>query len=293
MTRRPGTGASTTRGSPTRSSRAGGPAGTSSRSPAARHQSAQLALETEWTLDRLQPNDLVNQLRSRLDLWRRQGRPYLTTTTRALLDYWRAPERDRRLFFAQVEAAETAIYLVEAAVEARDTWVADQLRQPAAEANPGLVRTALKMATGSGKTTVMGMPIAWQTGKRGRRRRAGLHRPVPGRRPRHHRQAPTSRADARRPGQRLPRTRPGPAGPAAFLRRAIVVVTNFHAFGLRETREGKGASKTTKQVLDPTGTVKAFTETPAQMVSQVCPGVRAARPARRPRAASARQERPR
>jgi len=131
--------------------------------PAARHQSAQLALETEWTMDRLKPNDLVNQLRSRLDLWRRQGRPYLTTTTRALLDYWRAPERDRRLFSAQLEAAETAIYLVEAAVKAGDTWVADQLRQSAAEANPRLVRTALKMATGSGKTTVMGMLIAWQT----------------------------------------------------------------------------------------------------------------------------------
>ncbi len=52
------------------------------------------------------------------------------------------------------------------------------------------------------------------------------------------------------------------------LRRAIVVVTNFHALCLRETREGKGASKTTKQVLDPTVTVKAFTETPAQMVSR-------------------------
>ena len=56
----------------------------------------------------------------------------------------------------------------------------------------------------------------------------------------------------------------------ALRRAVVVVVTNFHAFGLRETREGKGASKTTKQVLGPTVTVKAFTETPAQMVSRVC-----------------------
>jgi hypothetical protein len=54
------------------------------------------------------------------------------------------------------------------------------------------------------------------------------------------------------------------------LRRAVVVVTNFHAFGLRETREGKGASSTTKQLLDPTGTVRPFLETPDQMVNRVC-----------------------
>lgn len=40
----------------------------------------------------------------------------------------------------------------------------EQLRQSGAEANPGLVRTALKMATGSCKTTVMGMLTAWQAG---------------------------------------------------------------------------------------------------------------------------------
>jgi len=238
--------------------------------PAARHRGAQLALETEWTLDRLKPNDLVNQLRSRLDLWRRQGRPYLTATTRALLEYWWAPERDRRLFFAQLEAAETAIYLVEASVKAGDTWVADQLRQSAAEANPGLVRTALKMATGSGKTTVMGMLIAWQTCNAAASGGPSF----------------TDRFLVVAPGitvkDRLRVLIPADPGnvyrerdlvppdllPA--LRRAIVVVTNFHAFGLRETREGRGASKTTKQVLDPTGTVKAFTETPAQMVSRVC-----------------------
>ncbi len=238
--------------------------------PQARHQGAQLAIETEWTLDRLKPNDLVNQLRSRLDLWRRQGRPHLTSTTRALLEHWSSPDRDRRLFFAQLEAAETAIYLVEAATKAGDTWVHEQLRQSAAEANPGLIRTALKMATGSGKTTVMGMLIAWQTCNSA----AGSGTNF------------TDRFLVVAPGitvkDRLRVLLPSDPGnvyrerelvppdllPA--LRKATVVVTNFHAFGLRETREGKSASKTTKQVLDPTGTRKAFTETPEQMVSRVC-----------------------
>ncbi len=88
--------------------------------PQARRQNAQLALETDWTLDRLKPNDLVNQLRGRLALWREQGRPNVTSTTRALLEHWTSPERERRLFFAQVEAVETAIYLVEAAAKAGD-----------------------------------------------------------------------------------------------------------------------------------------------------------------------------
>ncbi len=106
--------------------------------PQARHQGAELAIETEWTLDRLEPNDLVNQLRSRLDLWRRQGRPHVTSTT------WgpaRAPvltRPGRRLFFAQLEAADTAICLVEAATKPGNTWVHEQLRQSAAEANPAL-----------------------------------------------------------------------------------------------------------------------------------------------------------
>ena len=96
--------------------------------PQARRQTAQLAIETDWTLDRLKPNDLVNQMRGRVDLWRRQGRPNLTATTKVLLEHWTSPDRERRLFFAQVEAAETAIYLVEAAAKAGDTWVEEQLR---------------------------------------------------------------------------------------------------------------------------------------------------------------------
>ena len=67
------------------------------------------------------------------------------------------------MFFCQVEAVETAIYLAEAATKYGDAWITTELQRFAEDANPGLFRVALKMASGSGKTVVMGMLIAWQT----------------------------------------------------------------------------------------------------------------------------------
>src|SRR6202012_1868591 len=61
------------------------------------------------------------------------------------------------------EAAETAIFLVEAAQKQNQAWIAKQLDELNGEYNDGLPRHALKMATGSGKTVVMAMLIAWQT----------------------------------------------------------------------------------------------------------------------------------
>jgi len=238
--------------------------------PQARRQTAQLVIETDWTLDRLTANDLVNQIRARVDFWRRQGRPSLTGTTRALLEHWTSPDRERRLFFAQVEAAETAIYLVEAAGKAGDTAFQERLRQSAAEANPGLVRTALKMATGSGKTTVMGMLIAWQAcnsangGGKDFTDRFLVVAPGITVKDRLRVLLPSDPGNVYRERDLVP------PDLMAGLHKATVVVTNFHSFGLRETREGKGASRTTKQVLDPTGTLKPFTETPEQMVSRAC-----------------------
>lgn len=87
----------------------------------------------------------------------------MTPTTRALLEYWTDPERDRPLFFCQVEALETATYLTEAAKRFGDAWIDDELRTFAEDANPGLFRVAHKMATGTGKTVVMAMLIAWHT----------------------------------------------------------------------------------------------------------------------------------
>lgn len=89
--------------------------------PASTRRQKQAELPTEWTLDRLKPCDQVNLVRARLDLWRKKGRPHLTPTSRTLLDHWTAPGRDKPLFFCQVEAAETAIWLTEAAVKEGDS----------------------------------------------------------------------------------------------------------------------------------------------------------------------------
>lgn len=67
-------------------------------------------------------------------------------------------------FFCQVEAAETAIWLTEVASRRpQHAHLWRHLRAANEQANPELLRIALKMATGAGKTTVMAMLIAWQT----------------------------------------------------------------------------------------------------------------------------------
>jgi len=100
---------------------------------------------------------LVNRIRPRVKAWREAGYPGVTGTTLRLLQHWRDPEswEARRFFFCQLEAVETLIWLAEA---------------PAGERQgievPGdggaFPRLCAKMATGSGKTLVMAMVIAWQ-----------------------------------------------------------------------------------------------------------------------------------
>src|SRR2546427_1347345 len=131
--------------------------------PHGRRQTAQLSLEAEWTKDRLRDNELVNRIREKVATWRKGGHAGITATTAKLLHYWTAPERDKKLFFCQIEALESAIYIAEVASKYGDAWIENQLREAnATGGNPELFRVALKMATGSGKTVVMGMLIAWQ-----------------------------------------------------------------------------------------------------------------------------------
>jgi type III restriction enzyme len=100
------------------------------------------------------PLELVNTIRERVKAWRERGYRNATPITRQLLQHWNSPERERKLFFCQREAAETLIWLVEAP---------DAEKQGIDIPKDGnLTRYACKMATGSGKTVVMGMVIAWQ-----------------------------------------------------------------------------------------------------------------------------------
>ncbi|MGA7933840.1 MAG: restriction endonuclease subunit R, partial [Kovacikia sp.] len=80
----------------------------------ARKQSQQLELEVgAWTLDRIEENKFINRIRERVNLWRRGGYLYVTPTTKRLLEYWTHEDRERRLFFCQIEALETVIYIAE------------------------------------------------------------------------------------------------------------------------------------------------------------------------------------
>ena len=115
------------------------------------------------------PLPLVNRIRERIKKWRESNYQGVTRTTSILLDYWNFENREeqnrKRLFFCQVEAAETIIWLTEASdaekqgIEIlRDTPVD---AESASKNYDSLVRYCCKMATGSGKTIVMAMLIAW------------------------------------------------------------------------------------------------------------------------------------
>lgn len=108
--------------------------------------------------------DLANLIRQRLKDWRARDYSGATKVTRELLELWRSPDRAQRLFFAQLEAVETVLFLVEGPDDLKQgvTVPTDEPGEDAkAEGYKAFVRYALKMATGSGKTTVMGMLCAW------------------------------------------------------------------------------------------------------------------------------------
>ncbi|MBF6604366.1 MAG: DEAD/DEAH box helicase family protein [Chloroflexi bacterium] len=126
-----------------------------------RKASPQLAIQFGAGV-RQQPNEIVNEIRQSVARWRVQGYPHTTALTRELLAHWQAEDRTRRLFFCQIEAAETAIFLTEAAEKIGDSKALNTIRAENGRLNDGLPRMAFKMATGSGKTVVMGMLIAWQ-----------------------------------------------------------------------------------------------------------------------------------
>jgi type III restriction enzyme len=103
--------------------------------------------------------ELVNEIRPKVIKWREEGYPGVTGVTKRLLDHWYNPDerRDRRFFFCQLEAIETLIWLVEAP-EADKVGIREKIQGDGGPFN----RLCSKMATGSGKTIVMAMLIAWQ-----------------------------------------------------------------------------------------------------------------------------------
>jgi type III restriction enzyme len=232
-----------------------------------RKKGKQLAFDTEWTKDRIEENKLVNQIRARVKLWRQGGYIGVTPTTNRLLAYWTEPNREKKLFFCQIEALETAIYITEVAKKYGDAWIENAIREANDTANPGLSRTAFKMATGSGKTIVMAMLIAWHILNK-------LANPQDARfsdtflivtpgitiRDRLRVLLPNDPQNYYRQRNIIP------TQSQEQLSQAKILITNFHAFKLREKI---AAGKITKQILA-NGDAGAFTETPDQMVRRVC-----------------------
>ena len=99
---------------------------------------------------------LVNQIRPRVQAWREAGYPGVSGITKRLLEHWTNPEEfeTRRFFFCQLEAMETLIWLAEAPP-------AEKVGIEIPSDGGAFERLCAKMATGSGKTIVMAMVIAW------------------------------------------------------------------------------------------------------------------------------------
>jgi len=229
----------------------------------------QLAFQ-DLTADRLQDNTLVNDIRARVALWRCGGYAGVTPVTARLLEHWNDPDRERRLFFCQREALETVIYLTEAAHKFGDQWIVERLKLANDQSNPGLPRIAMKMATGSGKTVVMAMLIAWQTlnklaAKQDKRFSDSFLVIAPGITIRD-RLRVLLPAD---PGNYYEQMSLVPAQDVARLGQARIVVTNFHAF---QQRSKLPVNSTTKSMLGKEAEL-AFTETPAEMMNRVCRGL--------------------
>ena len=219
---------------------------------------------------------VINAVRQEVDKWRALQNPAdwrVTPETARLLQHWRHHKFSGvRPFFCQVEAAETAIWLSEVAPhigKVGQTFLA-HLASANQDANPELMRLALKLATGAGKTTVMAMLIAWQTVNSVRR--------------------PTSKKFTRgfllvAPGltirDRLRVLLPNdpdsyfktrelvPGDMMEDLNRAKIVITNYHAFKLRERIE---LSKGGRLLLQGRGGNTLDTlETEGQMIQRVLP----------------------
>lgn len=218
----------------------------------------------------------INDVRRQVDQWRKLPNPNdwgVTYTTRQLLQHWRSGNFDReRPFFCQVEALETIIWLTEVAPNLGQTGrsVLDRLHDASDEANPGLERWALKMATGSGKTTVMAMLIAWQTLNAIEHRRTSTFTNnflivTPGITIKNRLQVLLPN----HPDNYYEQRQLVPPHMLSRLHEANIVVTNYHAFA---PRERLALSKSQRQVLEgrDTGALRTK-ETDGQMMRRVMP----------------------
>lgn len=217
---------------------------------------------------------VINEVRDRVDTWRRIPNVIdwrVSPETARLLQHWRSDRFSSiRPFFCQIEAVETAIWLTEVA----PLWKAGRrllegMKRASHEANPGLSRLALKMATGTGKTTVMAMLIVWQTVNAVRRPRSrkftrGFLVVTPGITIR-------DRLRVLQPNDPDSYYRDRELVPSDMfpdLTRSKIVITNYHAFKRRERLK---LAKSSRALLRGRGDGPDTTESAGQMIRRVMP----------------------
>jgi type III restriction enzyme len=230
----------------------------------------QQAIDFDVTGERRQINTLINDIRARVELWRVRDYPGVTPISRKLLIHWADPTREDRVLFCQREAAETAIFLAEVAGRHGEPDFRTRLEPFNKDQNAGMPRIALKMATGTGKTIVMAMLIAWQTANKAYSPRDARF---------------TNRFLVITPGitirDRLRVLLPEDAGnyyderdliPLDLmdtLNDASIVITNYHTFLPRTAKELAGVSKNTRLLLTAGKKDDPFIETQDHVVDRV------------------------
>lgn len=222
--------------------------------------------------------EFVNELRREVDVWRALPNPtqwQVSPVTQRLLSHWRAIQKDEkqviRPFFCQLEAVETAVWLAEVAPKLKDRSRRFRTRLEAAnaEANPDLFRVAMKLATGAGKTTVMAMLIAWQTLNSVRSENSktfsrGFLIVTPGITIKDRLRVLLPN-DAENYYQKINLV---PADMMQGMQRAKIVLTNYHAFKLREKIK---LATGTRTALEGHGEELKTLETEGQMLQRVMP----------------------
>ncbi len=221
------------------------------------------------------PTSIINEVRGHVETWRSLPNPnqwQVTPETARLLQHWRHHKfGSARPFFCQVEAVETAIWLTEVAPHFKSgKQLLDHLVSANKNANPELMRFALKLATGAGKTTVMAMLIAWQTINAVRRSNSknftrGFLIVAPG----------LTIKDRLRvlqphdPDSYYTSRELAPHDMLDDLKKAKIVITNYHAFKLRERIEVSTGGR--RLLKGRTGDDLQTAETEGQMIQRVRP----------------------
>ena len=194
-------------------------------------------------------HEFVNEVRKAVREWRQKGRPGLSRVSRNLLKHWELPPDKngprKRLFFAQLEAIETLMWLHEVRVSVTGPFI-KRLEEENLGHNEGCNRLAVRMATGTGKTMVMAMLIVWHTllylrgGKKHREKHAKTFIIItPGITVRERLQE----LDPSKRGNIFDAVNLVPARYREDINQACVRVINFQAFRQRDPLEGASAEQ--------------------------------------------------